>query len=290
MGAHSRRPVVRYHGAKWKVAKWVISHFPPHTAYVEPFGGGAAVLLQKDPAKGEIYNDLDETMVSLFRVLRDREKAERLVALLELTPFSRAEFDAAYEPTDDDVEAARRTIVRSFMGYGSDGTAGEYKTGFRRTVTAAEKFPASEWATYPMALRRTIERLAGVVIEQTDAFTLMPALDAETTLFYVDPPYHPETRSQGNRRRGAGYHVYKHEMDVDDHVRLLDILCALKGMVVLSGYPHALYDEKLTGWARVTRGAYADGGRARTECLWINPAAQEKMKGRDTVSLLDLGE
>ena len=237
MGSHKRRPLVRYHGAKWKIAKWVISHFPPHVAYVEPFGGGASVLLQKDRSKGEVYNDLDETMVALFRVLRDPAAAERLIFLIERTPYSRAEFDAAYEPVDDPVEAARRTIVRSFMGYGSDGTADEYKTGFRATVSNAAKFPAAEWASYPDALRLTVERMKGVVLHQRDAFELIPTLDREHTLFYIDPPYHPETRSQGNRRRGQGYHVYKHELEINDHIRLLDLMLTLKGMVVLSGYP-----------------------------------------------------
>src|SRR3546814_3767001 len=101
-------------------------------------------MLQKAPAKAELYNDLDETMIQLFRVIQDPEKAEKLVWLLERTPFSRAEFELAYKPAKDDVVAVRRTIVRRFMGFGSDGTAGVYPTGFRRNVTNAGKFHASE--------------------------------------------------------------------------------------------------------------------------------------------------
>src|SRR3546814_3515363 len=97
------------------------------------------------------------------------------------------------------------------------------------------------------------------------------------TLFYIDPPYHPDTRSQGNRRRGKGFHVYSHELEAADHVRLLDSVTSLSGMVVLSGYPHPLYDEALPGWKRVERMANADGGRERTECLWINPAAVARL-------------
>jgi len=280
MGAHRRRPLIRWHGGKWKIAKWVIEHLPPHLTYVEPFGGGGSVLLQKAPAKAECYNDLDATLIQLFRVLQDPASAERLVWMLERTPFSRAEFDLAYEKTDDPVEAARRTLIRSFMGYGSDGTAGEYKTGFRPTVSHAAKFPAKEWKTYPDALRLTIDRFRDVVLEQIDAFELMPQLDKPDTLFYIDPPYHPSTRSSGNRRRGQGYHVYRHELDEADHVRLLDVVKGLRGMVVVSGYPLDLYDESLPGWKRVERGAYADGGRARTECLWINPAALDRLTDR----------
>src|SRR3546814_18618597 len=126
-------------------------------------------MLQKAPAKAELYNDLDETMIQLFRVIQDPEKAEKLVWLLERTPFSRAEFELAYKPAKDDVEAVRRTIVRSFMGLGSDGPAGVYPTGFRRNVTNAGTFSASEWTSSPKSLRRTLDRFPPGDSEQTDA-------------------------------------------------------------------------------------------------------------------------
>lgn len=271
------RPLIRWHGGKWMIALWVIEHLPTaHHLYVELFGGGASVMLRKPRSKAEIYNDLDETLYSLFAVLRDPAQAEELIRRLELTPYARSEFDRAYEPTPDPVEAARRTIVRSFMGYGTDGTAGEYRTGFRATVTSNLKLPAQEWATYPKALRRIVDRLKGVVLERCDAFDLIERMDGPETLFYVDPPYLPETRSAGNRRRGQGFHVYRHELTTEDHVRLLDQLRSVRGMVVLSGYPSDLYDRALEGWHCVRRAAFADGGRPRTECLWINPAARER--------------
>lgn len=267
------RPLVRWHGGKWKIAPWIVGHFPKHACYTEVFGGGASVLLRKPRARAELYNDLDQTIVALFRILRDPVAAEELIRLLHITPFARAEFDAAYERSDDPIEDARRTIVRSFMGYGSDGTSGVYKTGFRSTVTSTLKLPATEWATYPTALRLVIERLAGVVIESRPALDLLQQMDAPHTLHYIDPPYLPSTRSQGNRRRGAGYHVYEHELSEEDHVELLELLGRLQGMIVLSGYPSELYDRALLGWRRVTRKAYADGGRERVECIWTNPAA-----------------
>src|SRR3546814_21059507 len=109
-------------------------------------------------------------MIQLFRVIQDPEKAEKLVWLLERTPFSRAEFELAYKPAKDDVEAVRRTIVRSFMGFGSDGTAGVYPTGFRLHLTNAGNFPASEWKSYPKALRRPNHRFRPVGTEQMDDF------------------------------------------------------------------------------------------------------------------------
>lgn len=303
------RPLVRWHGGKWMIAPKILPLLPPHETYTEAFGGGASILLRKPRArKAEIYNDLDETMVRLFRTLQDPAKAERLLQLLAVTPYARKEFEWAYDCTGcgeprnigehkdcelDDVEEARRTLVRSWMGYGSDGTAGVYRTGFRSIVNQAGKTPAGEWVNYKATLPKTIERIAGVNIECRDAFGILEQYDGPETLHYVDPPYLPETRSVGNRRRGAGYHVYQHELETADHVRLLDLLSDLEGMVVLSGYPSPLYDERLVGWATHKWQAYADGGMPRTEMVWLNERCAKRLKdiasakGRASLPLLD---
>ena len=269
------RPLLRWHGGKWRLAPWIIDHFPPHRIYVEPFGGAASVLLRKPRAYAEIYNDLDDDLVNIFRMLRDEASAERLVRLLEQTPFARGEFERSYRPSRDPVERARRMIVRSFMGFGTDGTCGIYRTGFRSKSNRSHTTPAHDWASYPPALRRTIDRLAGVVIENRDATEVMLAHDGPHTLHYVDPPYMHETRSRRTNRRGIGVIVYNHELSDQDHSKLLDFLQGLRGMVVLSGYRSPTYDAALKGWRCVEKAARADGGRARTEVLWINPAARE---------------
>jgi DNA adenine methylase len=269
--------LLRWHGGKWLLAPWIISHFPPHRCYVEPFGGAASVLLRKPRSDAEVYNDLDQSLVGLFRVLRDAAAAARLIRMLELTPFSRDEFYGAYEASDDAIEAARRMIVRSFMGFGSDGTNGVYRTGFRANSSRLGTTPAGDWSNYPRSLRLVVERIkgprGGVTLENRDAAEVMRAHDSPGTLHYVDPPYLPETRSAGNRRRGAAYHCYLHDMKASEHPPLLDLLVALEGMVVLSGYPSALYDHRLSGWRRVEREAMADGAKPRKEVLWINQAA-----------------
>ncbi len=266
------RPLLRWHGGKWLLAPWLISLFPMHRIYVEPFGGAGSVLLRKDRAYAEVYNDLDSTLFNLFRVLRDPAQAATLIAQLELTPFSREEFQLAYEVCDDPIEAARRTIVRSFQGFGSDGTNGQYRTGFRANSNRSGSTPAIDWRNYPPGLRAIVDRIAGVVIENRDAVEVMRAHDGAQTLHYVDPPYLPATRSAGNNRRGAGYHTYVHDMTTDQHKPLLEALIELEGMVVLSGYPSDLYDTALSGWRRVERAALADGARPRTEVAWLNPA------------------
>ncbi|TGQ95397.1 DNA adenine methylase [Mesorhizobium sp. M8A.F.Ca.ET.208.01.1.1] len=265
------RPVLRWHGGKWKLAPWIISQFPEHKVYVEPFGGAASVLLRKSPVKSEVYNDLDGDVVCLFRVLRDADSGARLIAALRHTPFAREEFDGAYVATDEPIERARRLIIRSLMGFGTNGHA--RRTGFRCKGYRAGQLPQHDWGTYADALPAVIERLrAGVVIESDDALAVMARYDEPDCLHYVDPPYVAETRDPGRD--------YRHELSSQDHSRLLEVLCDLAGMVVLSGYADPLYDNALKGWRRVETKTFADGARERTEVLWINPACAAALDAR----------
>ncbi len=277
------RPVLRWHGGKWRLAPWIIQHFPPHRLYTEAFGGAASVLIRKPRSYAEIYGDLDGDVVNLFQVLRS-DRAQDLIAGLRLTPFARAEFELAYEMADDPVEEARRLVVRSFMGFGSDGFNRNVTTGFRANAHRNGTTPAQDWMNLPDALALTVERLRGVVIEQRDAIEMLAQHDAPDTLHYVDPPYLFETRSQKNRGGGRGRGgCYRHEMTDADHARLLQVLQDLRGMVVLSGYPAPSYDAALAGWTRVERAAHADGARARTEVLWINPRAATRLHAYGSV-------
>lgn len=259
------RPALRWHGGKWILAPWIISHFPVHRIYVEPFGGAASVLIRKPRSYAEVYNDLDNSVVNLFRVLRS-ECAAELVEALRLTPFARTEFAESYQATDDAVEQARRLIVRSFMGFGSNGH--NRATGFRANSNRSGTTPAYDWANYPDCLTAIIERIAGVVVENKDAKAVMAQHDGPETLHYVDPPYVFETRSDLSKD-------YAHELSDHDHAELLVFLRGLGGMVVLSGYPSDLYDDALGDWLRIERKALADGARERTEVLWLNPAARD---------------
>lgn len=277
------RPILRWHGGKWRLAPWIIRHFPAHRIYVEPFGGAASVLMRKPRAYAEVYNDLDAEVVNLFRVLQNPRKARRLVRALRLTPFAREEFLRAYDPARCGVERARRLIIRTFMGFGSDSGTGAYRTGFRADSNRSHTTPAHDWANYPDALDAIVERFARVVVERRPAIQIMRRHDAADTLHYIDPPYLPETRRRAARRPGkADMGVYRHELTAEDHVALLDALRALSGMVVLSGYPSSIYDAALPDWRRVERAAYADGASPRTECLWINPAAWAALEAERT--------
>lgn len=272
------RPVLRWHGGKWILAPWIIEHFPSHQVYVEPFGGAGSVLMRKPRSYAEIYNDLDGDVVNLFRVLRS-ERGSELISALRYTPFAREEFDGAYEPSVDPVERARRLVVRSFMGFGSNGHV--RSTGFRANSSRSGTTPAHDWVNLPDSLAAAIERVAGIVIDNKDAKLVMAQHDGPNTLHYVDPPYVLSTRSDLSKD-------YAVELSDDDHGTLLGALKSLSGMVVLSGYPHPLYDAALGAWRRVERAALADGAKPRTEVLWINPACASRLDAeRAQLSFLD---
>ncbi|ASC68607.1 DNA methyltransferase [Achromobacter denitrificans] len=261
-----KRPLIRYHGGKWRLAPWILQHLPPHRCYVEPFGGGASVLFRKPRAYAEVYNDLDGEIVNLFRVARD--DGERLARACELTPFARAEFDDAYNPAEEPLEQARRTVFRSFSGFGSAAVTGQ-SSGFRANSNRSGTTPAHDWMNYPDCLRQLVQRLRGVVIENRDAIDCMTRHDGPDTLHYVDPPYVHSTRSFRARA-----HSYRHEMTDQQHEELAGALRQLKGMVVLSGYRCDLYDRLYAGWTRVDGRAHADGARPRVESLWLSPSAR----------------
>jgi DNA adenine methylase len=274
--AEVTRPVMRYHGGKWKLAPWIVSFFPPHVAYVEPFGGGASVLLRKPRTLGEVYNDLDGDVVRVFRVLRDPTQAAELRRLLALTPFARDEFKRTYTEPRHEVEAAAFVIARSFMGFGSAASTRMHITGFRTSSKrdqASRATPAVEWANYPDEIPVFCERLAGVTIENRDAIKVMRQHDAASTLFYVDPPYVHSTRSSLRVKNGNRGHYYRHDMTDAQHRELARYLHSVRGMVVLSGYPSALYDELFGDWEQFDRPHMADGARPRLERIWLNPAA-----------------
>lgn len=272
-----RRPALRYHGGKWLLAPWIIEHFPQHRIYTEVFGGAASVLIRKPRAYREVYNDVENDVVTVFRVLRDPALAQQLERALAATAWARVELRAAYEPTDDPVESARRAILRTFAGMGGNAFR-ESSVGFRCGSIAGNVNPAGEWPGFSRIVRAFTERLQGVTIENRDAAWVVERFDSPRTLHYVDPPYPSSTR--------GGRQVYRCEMEDGDpltprdsrghltHHGLAQVLRAAAGMVIVSGYPCTLYDRDLfPDWTRVERRALADGARERTEVLWLNPAA-----------------
>lgn len=266
------RPALRYFGGKWRIAPWIISHFPEHVCYVEPFAGGASVLLRKDESKAEVLNDLDGEIVNFWRVLREQTKA--FIHAIELTPFSKEEANLAYLEASEPLERARRMFIRSWQQRG--GPRAQWRSGWRHTTgNGRSNSPAHDWAKTDH-LWATAARLKAVHLENDPALTVIERYDRPNTLYYIDPPYLPEVRSARWSKT-----AYKHEMDQKAHQDLAAALKAVSGDVVISGYASPLYENLYKGWERSERETMADshlGAVYRTEVLWIKPSTQPRMR------------
>ncbi|MDH4602512.1 DNA adenine methylase [Pseudomonas syringae pv. papulans] len=243
------------------MSDWLISNLPDHRVYVEPFSGAASVLLKKPRSTVEVINDKCSEITNLFSVVRDR--GSELQRQLELTPYSRDEFDLSYQASDDPLERARRLVVRASLGRSSASSSKSAKATFRAYTGIKRKSAVQDWVNYPAALEAIISRLKGVIIENKDALGVMSSHDHTDTVHYVDPPYLSSTRDAGGD--------YRFEMSDAEHESLGSFLANLKGMVVLSGYESDLYNDLYRGWRKVRKKTHADGAVGRVEVMWLSP-------------------
>ena len=204
---------MKYPGSKWNIARWIISYFPDHHSYLEPFFGSGAVLFNKARSNIETVNDLDGNVVNLFEWIR--KDPERLAHEIYFTPYARQVYDDAFAGvTEDGLGRAVNFYIRLNMGYGFR-TNGE-KVGWKNDVQGRERSYASQnWCNLPDKIMQAAERLRGVQIENRPAVELIKRFDYENVLVYCDPPYMLETR-HGKQ--------YRHEMDKEDHEELLEAL------------------------------------------------------------------
>ena len=221
------------------------------------------MLFRKHASEIETINDLDEEVINFFRMLRERPR--ELLRAVALTPYARRELALACEPpVADPLERARRFIVRSRMAY---GLRQRHNTGWRYITNSHGRGPrlAREWSD-PRGLEFAVKRLRQVQVECDDASAVIRRYDTPKTLFYVDPPYVLSSRSETRQ-------MYLYEMTDDQHRELAALLNSVRGMVVLSGYRSALYDELYAGWPRFDRVVPNNGNSTSVECVWVSPRA-----------------
>ena len=276
-------PPLKWHGGKSYLADWIIGLMPRHLHYVEPFGGGLAVLLAKNPfdqrhgwseksfEKGtsEVVNDLNRELMNFWKVLQNEESFSRFQRIVEATPFSQPQWDEAgarMRPRHElDVEAAMAFFVRC-----RQSRAGGFKvfaTLSRNRTRRRMNEQASAWVGCIEGLADVHDRLKRVVVLCDDALKVIRQQDGERTLFYLDPPYVHDTRFTTD--------AYQYEMDESVHNELLATIQQCQGRVMLSGYPNELYDQTLHDWNRHDREIdnKVSGGiskRVMTESLWCN--------------------
>lgn len=255
------KAVMKYPGAKWSMAHWIISKFPVHRSYLEPFFGSGAVLFSKPRSDIETVNDLDGEVVNLFQWIR--RDPERLANEIRWTPYAREVYEGAFAGMKTEQDSFRRAVnyyTYMMMGYGFR-TNGN-KTGWKIDLQGREKaYAANMWCNAPDRILQSAERLRGVQIENRPAVQLIRRFNFPNVLIYADPPYLMETRF-GEQ--------YRMEMTEQDHLELLECLLQHKGPVLLSGYRSALYCDTLKGWNMETITVRNQRADAAEECLWMN--------------------
>jgi DNA adenine methylase len=281
---------LKWHGGKGYLADDIVGLFRPHLHYVEPYAGGLATLLARDPlspslqARGpdgklckgvsEVANDAHRGLMDFWRVLADPDLFADFRRRMEATPFSEEIYErvCAYErqhgrwgPEDKPVLGACAFFVacRFSLSGRMRGFTGVTKTRTRRGMNNE----VSAWLSVVEGLPAVHERLLRVLFLCRPALEVIAAHDQPTTLQYLDPTYIPATRVTPK--------VYKHEMTYQDHMDLLDLITSCKGSILISGYPHAEYERRLSGWQRheFSIPNHASGSRRKRtmqEVVWKN--------------------
>jgi len=211
-------------GGKSRLRKPIIDLLPEHTCYVEPFCGAAWVLFGKPPSDVEVLNDLDQELVTFFRVVKG--KPEELIASFEWELVSRAEFErlANLEPSKlTDVQRAHRFYYLIMAGWGGELNYPRFQTSITDGGHGNRLIGALE--TLQERLRPVHNRLHTVIIENLDWRECINRYDRPGTVMYVDPPY-PENGCN-----------YAHNMrDWDSHRELAERLNRTQCRWILSSY------------------------------------------------------
>jgi DNA adenine methylase len=259
-------------GGKGPLADKIIELMPRHVHYVEPYFGGGAVLLRKDPkGTSEVVNDKHKLLTEFWRTLQVGPWYDQFLRLCQATPFSEVEWndaDPVLNPEEaDPVVRVHRFFVRARQSLAGRGN--EFAVLSRTRTRRGMNEQASAWLNAVEGLPAVHDRLKRVVVLDHDALTVIKQQDGKDTLFYCDPPYPSETRTAPE--------VYLHEMTWEDHRALLDVLANIEGKFMLSGYDNELYEsyEKAHGWVKHTFDVpnHASGAKEKRrmlECLWCN--------------------
>jgi DNA adenine methylase len=264
------RPAVKWHGGKAYQARAIVKMMPAHHIYVEPFAGGLSILLNKPRSVREVVGDLNAGLIGFYRCLQNRERdlLERLCTI----PYTQESFAWSLDSSNDDdqVTAAARFIVRHRFSRGGLGKTFSWSKRLR----GGQPGDKNAWETILDKLPRIATRLEGVEIHHGVALELIRLHDGAETLYYLDPPYLPESRTARK--------AYAHEMSSEDHSALLECITRVRGMVILSGYPSALYDHALASWERhevemANHSGQTKTKERRTEVLWLNPACERRV-------------
>jgi len=254
-----------YYGGKTHLAQHIIPLLPPGKIYVEPYCGAASIFWHlRETYPIVVLNDLDERVINVFRVLQNPETFDQFCHRIFWTPYSRAEFKRAIELLESADPVERAWAFYTVTNQSISADLHQVAPGrWSRALTVPSTQASLRWRARKTFLRRWHDRLSRVNLECRDALEVIQYWDTPQTVFYIDPPYVPETRKDANK--------YHHEADIGHHQKLVEILLQIQGSAVLSGYDHPVYKPlEEAGWER---------REIKTFCKAAAPTRKNDLKG-----------
>ena len=274
-----KTPLSKYYGGKFNMIKFLLQFVPPHKVYVEVFGGSGALLFAKEPSKLEVFNDIDSEVVNFFRILRDKRKFKEFYRQVSLVPYSREEFKNFLKTLGEGNEVERAVkffvCVKQSFGGQLQNTGWSYGKTTNKDVSA--------YLSAIENLPQVVERLRRVQIENRDYRKIFEIYDSEDTFFYCDPPYVKDVRKS--------YYNYRYEFTLEDHKEFVERVLKLKGMVLISGYEHPIYERlEKEGWKKSyyfrRTSASLKSRSVVKEVVWWNQNLEEKLKRKKRMPTL----
>lgn len=229
----------KQYGGKASIAKWIVSHFPEHKVYLEPFCGSCAVLFAKPKSFIEIVNDADSRIINMFDQIRSHPK--ELAALLWATPYSSANWRDC-NSSDNELEDARLLMAQGCQFYCGNGKTSTWAID---KCSAPHKPKSEVWSDWFLRIIPAATRLKSVQLLNEDALkSISRVYSQENALIYVDPPY------CGHEKE------YRYKVKYEE---MVDMLNESKAKVIVSEYSTA--EHFYENWNRVEKNTV---GRART--------------------------
>jgi len=208
-------PLIPWIGGKRRLAKRLLPVFPPHSCYVEPFCGAAALFFMKDPVDAEVLNDINGDLVSLYRVVKHHP--EEFLRQFQWELSSRQMYDWAKEaPVGPltDIQRAARFYYLQKLGFGG-------KVEGRTFGTATTSRPRLNLQRIEEDLSAAHRRLSRVFIEHLEWSECIRRYDRPHTLFYCDPPY------WGTEGYGVGF-------PLEEYDRMAELARTIQGKMVIT--------------------------------------------------------
>jgi DNA adenine methylase len=259
---------IKYFGGKGTMFNNIIDYFPKreeYNTYIEPFGGSYSVGLKKDPVEIEIYNDMDQNVYSLYKVLSDPELFKQFKHNCDLAYYSediRSEFKRKLK--EDSISILDRAFSFFYVNRTSHNGVGGFSknTYIRRGMSKS----VSDFLSAIDRLPELHDRLSRVIVTNMDGMELIRKYNAPNVFLYCDPPYEQSTRTTTR---------YAVDMDRNGHIDFLNAVMESKSKILISGYDCELYDKlSENGFKKVSFNVKTIDGnfkpKTKTEYLYYN--------------------